>query len=158
MRETALDVLLYLFQSYVDGDYEVEPDRAALEKELRDAGFPHQEIDKAFDWLDDLTLRQAQPPHSTQPHRSLRVYSAPEMAKLDTECRGFLIYLEGAGVINGTTRELILDRVMALDSSDIDLERLKWIILMVLFNQPGEDIAYDFIENMVFENAADTIH
>jgi Smg protein len=32
----------------------------------------------------------------------------------------------------------------------MDLEQMKWIILMVLFNQPGQEQAYAWMEDLVF--------
>ena len=49
-------------------------------------------------------------------------------------------------------RELVIDRVMALESEEIDLEQLKWLILLVLFNQPGQEAAFAWMEDLVFEN------
>ncbi|MDN5850738.1 MAG: DUF494 domain-containing protein, partial [Nitrococcus sp.] len=40
----------------------------------------------------------------------------------------------------------------------IDLDTLKWVILMVLFNQPGQEKAYAWMENLVFENPAHPLH
>ncbi len=71
--------------------------------------------------------------------QSFRIYSDEECGKLDTECRGFLLFLEQMGVLDHATREMVIDRVMALDSEEVDLEQLKWVILMVLFNQPGQE-------------------
>ena len=38
------------------------------------------------------------------------------------------------------------------DFDDFDSEDLKWVVLMVLFNQPGQEDAYVWMENLVFEN------
>ena len=54
MKETVLDVLMYLFESFVDSEDEPEPDRNELKEELEWAGFRAREIDRALDWLDGL--------------------------------------------------------------------------------------------------------
>ena len=41
---------------------------------------------------------------------------------------------------------------MALDNAEIDLEQVKWIILMVLFNRPGQEDAYARMEELVFDD------
>ena len=66
---------------------------------------------------------------------SIRCFGQEEIVKLDTECRGFLAFLESAGVLNPLTRELILDRAMALSDHTVPLSRLKIIVLMVLWSQ-----------------------
>lgn len=158
MKENVLDVLMYLFQNYMEGEFEKEPDRESLQVELLEAGFPLPEVHKAFDWLDDLGAHTGDPETRIQAHRSIRLYSEPEIEKLDTECRGFLMFLEHSGILIPTTRELVLDRVMALETPEIDVEQLKWIIMMVLFNQPGHEGAYEWIEDMVFDGLYGNLH
>ena len=45
------------------------------------------------------------------------------------------MFLETAGVINALQRELVIERVLALDEPAVDLEQVKLIVLMVLWNQ-----------------------
>ena len=61
-------------------------------------------------------------------------------------------------VLTSITRELVIERAMALELGVIDLERIKWVILMVLFNQPGQEAAYAWIEDFVFEEMESYIH
>jgi Smg protein len=71
--------------------------------------------------------------------------------RLDASCRGFLLFLEQIQVLNLETREMVIDRVMALDNTEFDLEDLKWVVLMVLFNIPGYESAYQQMEELLFE-------
>jgi len=50
------------------------------------------------------------------------------------------------------------DGLMALETEDFDLGQLKWVILMVLFNQPGEEAAYAWVEDLVFDTMASGLH
>jgi Smg protein len=59
--------------------------------------------------------------------------------------------MEQIGVLNSAMRELIIDRVMALEVEEISLDHFKWIILMVLFNQPGQEQAYALLEDLVYD-------
>ena len=43
--------------------------------------------------------------------------------------------MEGAGALEGVHRELIIERAMALENFNITLNRLKVIVLMVLWQQ-----------------------
>ena len=86
------------------------------------------------------------------------MWTDDELVRLDVECRGFLLFLEQAGILKLETRELVIDRVMALDAADIDLTQLKWIILMVLFNHPGQEEAYTWVEDLLFEDVTSYIH
>ncbi len=48
-------------------------------------------------------------------------------------------------------RELVIDRLVALGAGDIDVEQVKWVVLMVLFSQPGQEKAFARMEDLVFE-------
>ncbi|ADE16828.1 protein of unknown function DUF494 [Nitrosococcus halophilus Nc 4] len=159
MKENVLDVLMYLFQSYMDSEAEAQPTKESLEVELTEAGFHHAEIGKAFDWLEGLAaLQQSEPRPFPVTNSSIRVFTLHEKEKLDTECRGFLLFLEQVGVLDSMTRELVIDRVMALEAEDFDLEQLKWVILMVLSHQPGQEAAYAWMEDLVFDEVTDLLH
>lgn len=157
MKETILDVLLYLFEHYFYDDPDAVRDRDSLQNGLIQAGFSPAEINKAFDWLDELARQR---PVSAAPRLDtpVRVYAEPELDRLDLECRGFLMFLEHNGVIDADQRELVLDRVMALDQDDVDVDDLKWVVLMVLFNQPGSEAAYAWMESQMFEDEPEPVH
>lgn len=157
MKENVFDVLMYLFENfYMDEENPVAPDREAVQKELSKAGFPDPEINRAFQWMEDLAGETTPP--AMQAERSLRLFSGREMERLDTECRGFILFLEQMGVLNPASRELAIDRAMALENEDFNLDQLKWVILMVLFNQPGEEAAYAWVEDLVFDNITNCLH
>ncbi|KQZ56997.1 MULTISPECIES: DUF494 family protein [unclassified Lysobacter] len=162
MKESILDVLLYLFEHYFTDDADLVRDRDSLRSgplfdELGQAGFSPAEINKAFEWLDALALQRpdASPPRANGP---TRVYFGPELDKLDVECRGFLMFLEQHGILDAGQRELVLDRAMALDQDELDLDDLKWVVLMVLFNQPGSEAAYAWMETQMFEDEPEPVH
>ncbi|MFH4280529.1 DUF494 family protein Smg, partial [Acinetobacter baumannii] len=77
---------------------------------------------------------------------SLRVYTEEECQRLDARCRGFLLFFEQMQGLNLETREMVIERVLALDTAEFELEDLKWVILMVLFNIPGCENAYQQME------------
>ena len=86
-------------------------------------------------------------------------YSAPSSScAIDTDCRGYLMHLGQIGILSAGQRELVIDRLMALDADDIDIEKVKWVVLMVLFSQPGQEQAYARMEDLVFEERTDAIH
>ena len=162
MKESILDVLLYLFEHYFTEDEDLVRDRDSLRSgplfdELGQAGFSPAEINKAFEWLDALAQQRpsASAPRADGP---TRVYFGPELDKLDVECRGFLLFLEQHGILDAGQRELVLDRAMALDQDELDLDDLKWVVLMVLFNQPGSEAAYAWMETQMFEDEPEPVH
>ncbi|MDY0050557.1 MAG: DUF494 domain-containing protein, partial [Halothiobacillaceae bacterium] len=154
MKENVLDLLMYLFENYMEDEpgLPVGGERESLQMSLLEAGYSPHEIDKAFDWLDALGHAGQLGRMALNPSQSIRLYTEEEMGRLDVECRGFLLQLEDIGVVSARTRELVIDRVMALEEEDMDVERLKWVILLVLSSQPGEEAAFAWMEDLVFQN------
>ncbi len=158
MRENVLDVLMYLFETYMDDDIEEEPDHNEMRDELEQAGFGDMEIDRALEWLDGLTSGQAAAAKSALTERATRIFDSIELSRLDSSCRGFLLYLEQLEILSTSQRELVIDRLMALGNPDIDVEQIKWVVLMVLFSQPGQESAYARMEDLVFDEVASALH
>ena len=158
MKETVLDVLMYLFESFVDSDDEPEPDRNELREELEQAGFGDREIDRALDWLDGLNSGSDVVGSPCQTSTSIRVYDPIELERLDSTSRGYLLHLEQLGILAPAQRELVIDRLLALDSGEIDIEQIKWVVMMVLFSQPGHEQAYAQMEDLVFAEEPHWLH
>ncbi|HDZ15749.1 MAG TPA: DUF494 domain-containing protein [Methylophaga aminisulfidivorans] len=155
MKENVIDVLLYLFENYIDTDESQKPDNDVLEHELESVGFQELEIHKALEWLDNMTVI-AEP--AIQRQATMRVFADVELERLDMECRGYLLFLEQVGVLDVETREVVIERVMALDTDEIDLDQLKWVVLMVLFYQPGREVAFAWMEDLVFDDMEAVVH
>jgi Smg protein len=156
MKQTAVDVLMYLFENFIDEDTRIDPQRDIMLGELEQLGFPLHEIHKAFDWLEDLATLQGSL-RGPRKITSTRIFSELEKILLDAECLGFLIHLEDNNILTPVTRELVLDRVVALDT-ELDIEQLKWIVMIVLYSHPGEENAYAWMESMVFEQNVSYMH
>lgn len=159
MKETVFDVLMYLFDNYFEEDYEINSDQESLKYELVQAGFGDNQVSKAFDWLEGLALQKDLiQSDNLSDKATLRMYSEREMEKLDVKCRGFLIFLEQSGVLDAYDREVVIDRAMALEAEEIDLQQLKWVVLMVLLNQPGKEAAFTWMEDIVMDDEQNGLH
>lgn len=159
MNESVLDVLLYLFENYMEGDIKDGATRASLETDLEDAGFDRSQVDNAFRWLEDLASRRQDTELQAPTEGSVRVFTDAENVRLSANCRGFLLHLERIGVISPKVREMVIERALALETEDeIDAEQIKWVILMVLFNQPGEEAAYAWVEELIFGAPTEQLH
>ncbi|MCH8104067.1 MAG: DUF494 domain-containing protein [Proteobacteria bacterium] len=160
MKEGVIDVLMYIFSSYADRDDNLPDDRDGIEADLSAAGFDSTEIEKAFDWLDDLA--QADDiPSVTQSSHSTRILSPEELLRLPQNSQGFLLFLEQSGVLTPKLRELVINRVMALDAdSEVDLEELKWVVMMVLFNssEDHDESTLMHYEDIVFADQPALFH
>ncbi|MDG1120916.1 MAG: DUF494 family protein [Glaciecola sp.] len=156
------DILMYLFETLIHNESDFQVDQEALTDELVLAGFHLDEIYKALKWLEKLAALQEtdHKPYLTEGAFSAvnRVYTEPELAVLDVEARGFIMFLEQINVLDSSTREMVIDRVMEIDSKEFCLEDLKWVVLMVLFNVPGKETAYAQMENLIFEMPDGPLH
>lgn len=131
------DVLLYLFETYYNPQACPDPD--ALVRKLSAAGFERDEIDEALDWLDGLSSATLGPkPEGFRDGGTVRVYSPWEYDRLGSEAIGFLAFLESAGLLDTVLRELIVDRAAAVGETPISIDKLKVIVLMVLWSQETE--------------------
>ncbi|MDO7085108.1 DUF494 family protein [Pseudocolwellia sp. AS88] len=155
------DILMYLFENYIHSEAEVMVDHDVLTDELTRAGFHQDEIYKALAWLEKLAALQdsdAYPYLTRIGSKSTRVYTSEEMQLLDVESRGFLMFLEQVNVLDFTTREMVIDRVMELDTKFFSIDDLKWVVLMVLFNVPGKETAYSQMEDLIFDEQEGPLH
>lgn len=147
MKETVLDVLMYLFENYEHGEFSGSGNQANLRDELTAAGFPVEEVNHAFLWLDGLS-DQRQQPLIFGPRGALRVFARQEQERLSSDCRGFLLYLEQLGILDSTAREVVIDRLLAM-TDEIDLDRVKWVCLLVLVNHPEAGDAFLHLGDLV---------
>ena len=128
------DILVYLFENCQQ--HEVSDEKERVAKKLSAAGFEESDISEALTWLAGV---------ARGPHRSFaplpasgaafRAYAPKELAKLDADCRGLLIYFEQSGILSPQTRETVIDRALAATGDGLTIEQLKLIILMVLWKQ-----------------------
>ena len=128
------DILVYVFENCQQ--YELSNEKERVAKKLSAAGFDDSDISEALTWLAGVVRG---------PHRSLaplpesgagfRAYAPKELAKLDAECRGLLIYFEQSGILTPQMREHVIERALAATGDGLTVEQLKLIVLMVLWNQ-----------------------
>lgn len=148
-----LEVLIFMYQHYWDkhaGNEMAETEEATIAYELSQAGFNHQDIMGAFDWMKDLRRLARDPNQVYQSDPSaIRIYSDIERAKIDDECIGFVTFLAQAKVIMPHERDLIIDRAMALPQSVLKIEDLRWITMMALWDDKRKK-DYLFVEDAVF--------
>ncbi|MDP2903619.1 MAG: DUF494 domain-containing protein [Methylovulum sp.] len=155
MKENIFDVLMYLFENYMEDEVEMLPDSEIIKTELQEAGFETYEVNKAFDWLESLSLQRAIKPTVLN---AFRIFCSEEKEKLDIECLNLIMFLEHSGILNSANREIVIDRVMALEHEEISIEKLKWIVLIVLLSQPGEELAFSRMEDIVYDLIPTYLH
>ncbi len=157
MKENTLDVLFYLFDNYPEIDEEDSDDRESLGQYLQGAGFLPEEIHRAFNWLESLSDK-SETVLSPSGSATFRMFSADEQNWMDTECQSYLLFLEQAGVLNTESREQVIGRVLELEDDEFNLDKLKWVILMVLINRPEEDNSFFWTEGLTLDGTQPVYH
>ena len=151
MQHSVFDILIYVFDRYLLEDLPSAPKRETLARDLESAGFGEHSVERALDWLADLAAQREHP--DLRGDGSFRVFARQELERLDPQCRGLLTSLEGAGILTPSQREIVIDRLLALEADELDPDQVRWVVLMVLSSQPGQEHAYARMEDLVFDEA-----
>jgi len=155
------EVIMYLFESYMQMEQTLEISSNEITDELLEEGFQKKDINKALAWLDNFAdLQKQDPANEAIPAQetSYRIYSDIEQQRLNYECRGYLSYLEQAKILTTHTREMVIDCAMSLEVDEMPLSELKWLSLMVLFNNPKSEDAFLQLESMLLDFEDGLIH
>ncbi len=161
MTENLIDVLIYIYENYMDREESVPADQVILEEELLEAGFAQSEVHKAFDWLDELAWQQknlAEYEYMAPSEHSVRFYSEQEQRKIDLSIQSLLLKLEQAGILAPLSRELVIERCMAIETPELNVDDVQWVVLLVLLNQPGQELAFSLMEDLVYYGEPTYIH
>lgn len=129
-----IDILVYLFETYGYADAcPEEPEQLA--RKLSAAGFEEADIQEAIDWLTGLRLAGQATSQVQAARGSVRIFCDYELSRLDVAARGFLSFLETAGVLDERRRELVIERALAMPDPEVTLSQFKVIVLMVLWQE-----------------------
>lgn len=143
---------MYLFENYMGKTCLIDVPEPDLLIELEQAGFDSDEIHNALKWLDGLDNLQKTCDRLRPCGQAIRIFAKPEKEKLGVAGCGFIYFLENVGVLNPITRELVVDRALALDEGEIELSRLKWVTLMVLFSSGDKEAELAWLEDFVLNS------
>jgi Smg protein len=127
------DILVFVFENCQQAD--IAYDRERVAKKLSAAGFEDSDISEALHWLAGVHLPQGEVAKLPDARATFRAFAPRELAKLDAQCRGFLLTLEQSGILGPQNRELVIERSLAASGDSLSLDQLKLIVLMVLWNQ-----------------------
>jgi Smg protein len=157
---SVLEILIYVFDRYMLEETPEVPQREHLARDLKHAGFAPAKVERALDWLTDLAFGHELVTATAADTRpgGVRVFTDGELARLSTECRGLLLTLERARVLTAQQREIVIERMLALDADEPDTEQLKWVVLMVLSSQPGHELAVERLGRLMAETPLHAPH
>lgn len=180
MNDNVIDVLIYLFENYLEEATELAPsdnnsarvaprkndtvaaqrkllDEDELSEELVQSGFDATTVRLAIRWLEGLQAMTEDgiSSYAGGSHGSHRYYTKDEVDRIDVESQGLLLSLERSGVIDPSIRELVIDRIMALESNDIDIDHVRWITMMILCNQTEHVHNLPLAEELVMDGVSE---
>jgi Smg protein len=155
------EVLVYMFENYIDTQF--RPDQDTLSKELSAAGFAEYDINSAFNWFNELERMTEQGDiYSKAQSHSTRIFTEDERRKISAESLGLVVFLTQANILNTAQRELVLDLAMNLSQLKINIEEMRWIVLMTTWGagKTGADKTRDylFIEDALNQTEKPTLH
>ena len=146
-----IDILVYLFENYLP---DACPEPAVLARKLSAAGFGNADISAALSWLDGLAGEEGGRCRSPANAGAVRIYDEEEQERLPVACRGFIAFLEQHDAVDAPLREAIIERAMALPDEQISLDRLKVIVLAVVWRYRHEVDAL-ILEELLAEDSDD---
>lgn len=152
MRETLIDILAYLFENYSKSHANSgkEINTESMADGMLQAGFHPQEISFTVSWLEDLNdLQHSNDKIKTPKKASARIFSAEECQKITRAARSYILFLEKKGMIDITTREIILDRAMSTPDNVVNLSTIKWVSMIVLIYRPASQRKLAMVSELI---------
>jgi Smg protein len=149
---SVLKVLIYVYDHYMLADPADVPERHHMLRDLQKRGFSVSEVVRAMEWLSALVSDNRATPGAADVHPesgAMRVFADGELARLSPEGRAFIMELDRQRVLTAQQRELVIERALALDVGEVEVEQLKWVVLLVLSSQPGQDLAFARFERLM---------
>jgi len=131
LRERVLAIVTLIAQYFLE-DQEPRSENDLVE-ELLAVGFDVDEIDAAFCWMEDQTLRMPQPSALAPPPTTHRIFSPEEQRGLAPEARGFLVRLRGTGILDEELFEEIIHKSLQMNDEQVALKEIKTIAVLALF-------------------------
>ena len=140
LKEDFLDILLYLFEYYSE-----DPDRESgndfeIRKHLLGGGFEKKAIDHAMDWVEIFKGPSDQIKIVSPNKFSTRVFATEERALLDEECQNYIVRLEKFGLLTPQKRELLIDKLTSIGFEPMDIEVVKALSILMLFQEPSIEV------------------
>ncbi|HUA24806.1 MAG TPA: DUF494 domain-containing protein [Steroidobacteraceae bacterium] len=149
---SVLKVLIYVYDHYMLADPADVPERHRMLEDLQRRGFSVSEVVHAMEWLSALVGDQRASPGPADAdcaRGAMRVFDGGELSRLAAESRAFLMLLDRQHVLTPQQRELVIERALALDVDEVEVEQLKWVVLLVLSSQPGQELAFARFESVM---------
>lgn len=142
-----VDILIFVYENFfASGIY---PTHSVLQNRLFAAGFREDEVEETLAWLEKISPLPPAERDSDLAHAVCqRCLEPSEFERIGAAGWGFMAFLENNQILSAAQRELILSGIMTLDEPEVDLDRLKLIVLMVLWRQ-GYSLEALLVEELI---------
>ncbi len=159
-KQMMLEILAYLVEHFMGEDWIASEDESMVFNELKQAGFELDEVQRAFKWIEGMKVVQLahEQFYDLNTRHSTRVLASHEAQKLGLEAQSYLRLLESRRVLDAVTRELVIDRLLALTENTVDASHVKLVTLMVLFNQPKKKAELALLEQTLLHGDEKKAH
>ncbi len=147
IKEDFLDILLYLFEYYSEDPVRESDASFVIRDHLIDAGFQDVAIDHAMDWVEIFKNSKEGIMLHTPSNSSVRILSDDEKNLLDVECQNYISRLEKFGLLTPEKRELLIDKLTSIGFEPMDLEVVKALSILMLFQEPSVEVRLHAYEN-----------
>ena len=147
IKEDFLDILLYLFEYYSEDPVRESDTLFVIRDHLIDAGFQDVAIDHAMDWVEIFKNSKDDTMLHTPSNSSIRILSDDEKNLLDVECQNYISRLEKFGLLTPEKRELLIDKLTSIGFEPMDLEVVKALSILMLFQEPSVEVKLHAYEN-----------
>jgi Smg protein len=149
MKATIFDLLIRLFQAMgTNKQSDAEYFEYCVET-LKSAGLNRKDLNHALSWLDKFSKG----PHQdySEQRKVVRIFSEQESRKISVQGQGFLLQLLRFGAIDMQTLEHILECAMELEVSEINLNQLKWIVVMLASAEFKNQAYAEWLEHTILQ-------
>ena len=147
IKEDFLDILLYLFEYYSEDPVRESDTSFVIRDHLIDAGFQDAAIDHAMDWVEIFKNPGEGIMLNVPSSSSIRILSDDEKNLLDVECQNYISRLEKFGLLTPEKRELLIDKLTSIGFEPMDLEVVKALSILMLFQEPSVEVRLHAYEN-----------
>ena len=147
IKEDFLDILLYLFEYYSEDPVRESDTSFVIRDHLIDAGFQDAAIDHAMDWVEIFKNPKENMMLHIPSSSSVRILSDDEKNLLDVECQNYISRLEKFGLLTPEKRELLIDKLTSIGFEPMDLEVVKALSILMLFQEPSVEVRLHAYEN-----------
>lgn len=159
-QNSIMHALMCIFKTPSIKNVRVSDLSKLLTPNLLEIGFDQRVISRAIGWLTELTTLEQKGVFQSPSTNSTRVWSDQEYEYLGVEGVSYLTKLYKMNILDDFSRELLIDRLIALEESPVGLPSIKIVLMMILNLLPNHGkVTESFAGLLALEElSSDTAH